>query len=65
MGWPMVVFYFLFFIVLVDSRELVDLSVFGLQGAQVLLSRYTTDQASWDWRTPWNILLLGCGSPDR
>jgi len=19
----------------------------------------------WDWRTPWNVLLYGCASPDR
>jgi len=19
----------------------------------------------WDWRTPWNVLLFGCASPDR
>ena len=50
---------------LIDSRELVDLSSFGLRGARVVLSRCTTDEAIWDWRTPWNVLLLGCASPDR
>ena len=61
MGLPMVVFY----LFLVDSRELVDLSSFGLRGARAVLSRCTTDEAIWDWRTPWNVLLLGCASPDR
>ena len=48
-----------------DSRELVNLSGFGLQGARVVLSRFTMDEAIWDWCTPWNLLLLGCAIPDR
>ena len=61
MGLPMVVFC----LNLVDGRESVDLSGFGLRGARVVLSRCTTDKAIWDWRTPWNVLPLGCASPDR
>ena len=42
-----------------------DLSVFSLPDVRVVLSRCTTEEAIRDRHTPWNVLLLGCASPDR
>ena len=49
-----------------DSRVLAGYSDFGVRIERVVLfPDVLRARRGWDWRTPWNVLLYDCASPDR